>query len=157
MSAELVKNEETKPAPKTSKIRVEHAKLENVIECWRMLNQSRKPEEAPLNGERERMYLFSLMGQPNFFGLVARAGRKNVGQILGQVDVRNIGRSDIFFRIVTQWFDPAVPAAREELQKRLAEFMRRKGINRWEGDFDPDAAAKMTDGKVVAVRLAGQF
>lgn len=169
MSVELVKPSEEKPAEKPLKFRIDRVQVDQVIDCWRLLDRSQSemslgyPDLEAVNKDQIRLVLYQQMQLPNFIGFMARAGRKPIGQILGHVQIRPYGRPERFAFVWNFWVEPDCRSkgVMQELFRAFAACLRKHGIEHWEIEANDALVALLSEQKIQATpysrRLAGKF
>ena len=123
--------------------------VRDIVDSWRLLDQSFKEDDAghPYYSDDDpdlvRAHLYNFMVSQGFFGIMAKIGRKPIGQIIGQVHYRPIGRPKQFFFV---WNFYVAPQYRRQgvmlaLFEAFRKELKQRGIMCWEAN----AGDKLTE------------
>jgi len=128
---------------------------QHIVDVWRLYEQSAKvqlghypdlTEEIP---EETRHHLFAYILQPNFVGLILKKGRRPIGQILGEIQGRTIGRPKRYCFIWNFWIDPQFRKAGfiKLLYREYFDRLKKSGIFHWEANVAEELAKILIDHK----------
>lgn len=134
-----------KVEPKPLHFKVSELIPADIIDSWKLFEMSQKlfPQNYPVLEEEQpsfvRAHILKAMVSENFFGVIARAGRKPIGQITGMVQVRPYGTPRVFFQFWLFFVDPAYRKASVgwSLFSELSKILKSKGIHNFESVIDP--------------------
>ncbi len=111
--------------------------VSDMVDVWRLFKSSvvnEKWEYPSLHETHEedmRCHVIQYVIQnPNFFGLMARVGKRPIGQIVGSMVVRDIGLPKHYFFIYNFWIEPEFrkKGYMKELWGATVEELRKRGI-----------------------------
>ena len=135
------------------KVRIETVQAKHVYDCFRLLESSIRNTKSGIHLDEEepdnvRHFMYNYILNENFFGLVAKIGRKPVGQVLGRVEYRPVGRPRKYFNIWNFYISPEFrnTGVALKLIKELKYNLRRNGIMFWEA-FANEGLAESLDRK----------
>lgn len=118
----------------------------DIIDSWKLFEQAEKlfPQKYPSLDEEipadVRAKLLSAMTNPNFHGVIAKVGRKPVGQMTGMVSIRPYGSPRVYFSMWLFFVDPAYrkEGVARSLFLELSKALKAKGVHAFESIIDPE-------------------
>jgi ribosomal protein S18 acetylase RimI-like enzyme len=111
--------------------------VKDMVDVWRLFKSSvlhEKWEYPSLHETHEedmRAHVISYTLQnPQFFGMMARIGKRPIGQIIGSMVTRDIGLPKNYFFIYNFWIEPELrkQGHMKELWGAFVEELRKRGI-----------------------------
>ena len=156
-----------KPKP-TKKFKIEETKPADIVDVWTLYKQSlavvqNYPDVSEEPDAYIRSQLFSMICDPTFLGVIAKVGRKPVGQLNGFVTHRPYGKPRDYFQFWMFWIDPEYRGAElsKQMFKTVCKRLKEVGIFNFESIIDPamiPAMEKVYGGQlaVVSHRIIGK-
>jgi hypothetical protein len=115
----------------------------DLIDSWRLFRSSivnekwKYPSLAQTHEEEVRSHHYGyVMLNPNFFGMIARIGKRPIAQIIGEVVHRPLGDPKTFFFIWNFWMEPEF-RKRGYMKTLWPVFMteiKKRGVFYWEAN-----------------------
>lgn len=118
----------------------------DIVDSWKLFEAAEKlhPQKYP-NLEEEtpfdiRAKILSAMCSPHFFGVMARVGKKPIGQMTGMISVRPYGSPRVYFSFWLYFVDPAYRSegVAKQLFLELSRALKAKGVHSFESVIDPE-------------------
>lgn len=113
----------------------------DMVDVWRLFKSStvHEPwvypslEETNDDDMRAEVIRYTLQN-PNFIGVIARSGKRPIGQIIGNVVHRPIGKPNHYFFIFNFWVEPEFrkKGVMKQLFPAMMEELKKRGIFNWE-------------------------
>ena len=139
---------------KTFKIRYEAASPADVLDATQMFLQNVKenPWQHPSLGQETQKsiaeWLYFIMSQPNFIGVIAKHGRKSIGYTVAQILTRPIGTPKVFLFVISSWV--SADHNREEvfgkMKKEIFSKAKAFGVHHWEVNLADPSLEKSLGG-----------
>lgn len=154
-----IKIKPSKPAK--LRIKVEQVLPSDIIDVWHLYKQSldKAPPKYPdMSEEPEtfiRSQIFNEISKQNFLGLIAKVGRRPVGQLNGFVAHRPFGAPRVFFQFWMCWVDPEYRNSDvgTQLYKEMFRTLKGHGIFNVESIIDPEMVPSMEKVSGVQVQV----
>jgi len=136
--------------------------VSNMVDVWRLFRSSIINEKWDYPSLREtheddmRAHVIGYVIQnPNFFGMMARIGKKPIGQIIGSSMIREIGSPKNYFFIYNFWIEPdhRKSGAMKELWATFMEELKKRGIFNWEANCSEKLKTFLLDYKGYETKL----
>ena len=145
---EVVK--EVKPK-KVLKPRIEQVVPTDIVDVWRVVERSirdRKetyPDTTEDSSEVIRSHVFAYLQAPNFFGLIAKIGKRPVGVLLGHIAQRPYGRPHKYAHIWCFWVDQNFRnnGVGKALWGQFSGTLKKNSLFHWEGVATPELLAEL--------------
>jgi len=118
----------------------------DIIDSWKLFDSAEKlfPQKYPSLEEEVpadiRARLLSAMTSPHFFGVMAKIGKKPIGQITGMISVRPYGAPRVYFSFWLFFVDQAYrkEGVAKALFVELSKSLKAKGVHAFESIIDPE-------------------
>lgn len=147
----------------------------DLIDSWRLFRISAEKDKAEYPSMesasedqiRSQHYAYLLLN-PNFFGVIARIGKKPVGQAFGEFAGRTLGEPNKFFFVFNFWVDPEYrqsetgQAIGMRMWSQLTEAVKARGFHDFEANANEEWAERFkklggATAKVLIHRIGGKL
>lgn len=161
-------SEEKKKKP--VKIKYELIQPKDIVDFWRLYENELKeaapgyPSLSDETPEALRAHLFNMIASTNFIGVIARHGKKPVGQLTAMIHQRPFGSPRVYLHLGIYWVIKDYRAMKigETLVKEMFSRAKASGIHDFEIMAEPHLSELFLKilkgkGKIVSHRISGKI